>query len=242
MSGDVAGAGLEEVLEEWFARERDEIHTAFPGKVESYDPATQLANVLPLIRRPVPTTDGDHIYEDLPVLPLCPVLFPRAGNAFLHLPLETGHTGLVICCESAFKHWRQKTDASRGDPGDLRRHHLAHTVFLPANFYRKSQKLADASTESARIALGYDAGGAKIRVKPGVGREIEFDGNTVKLGATATKAIAVHQDNVLPSVDMATWMSQVATTINGVIPGSISPPAVTVIGNVQASTTKGKAE
>ena len=36
------------------------LHTALPGRVESYDPATQRADVQPLIRRRIPRAGTDR--------------------------------------------------------------------------------------------------------------------------------------------------------------------------------------
>ena len=52
------------------------------GRIESYDPATQRATVLPMVRHEVPQSDGSSEYEDLPPLPEVPVIQPRGGAFF----------------------------------------------------------------------------------------------------------------------------------------------------------------
>jgi hypothetical protein len=58
-----------------------EIHTAIPGRIESYDAATCLANVKPLLKRrfTVDNADGEIVQQDeeYPVIMAVPVSFCR---------------------------------------------------------------------------------------------------------------------------------------------------------------------
>lgn len=116
-----------------------------PGRVQSYDPATQTADIVPLVRKQVARPDGEYTFEALPVLPSVPVLFPRAGDWFMSLPIAEGTYGLVIVCAPAIGHWRVG-NGDVTDPGDLRRHHMAHAVFMPCGMVPRSEALERTGT------------------------------------------------------------------------------------------------
>jgi hypothetical protein len=161
-----------------------ELHTAFPARVQTYDAATQRADLVPLIKHPVPQPDGPSAYEDLPVLPSVPVLFPRAGAWFLSLPLAAGDTVLVIIQEAAAGHW----EAGDGDPqypGDLRRHHLANAVAY-AGYYPAARALTNAS--GANLVLGKDDG-SRIVIKPDLTVEIAGGAQFVALANLVQTAL-----------------------------------------------------
>jgi hypothetical protein len=110
---------LAEVMREILDARAAEIHTAIPGRVESYDATTQTADVQPLIP------------AGLPVVPSVPVRWPAAdgGASYLILPLAHDDTGLLICCERDIREWRRTGE--RGDAPDLAVHGLGSATFLP---------------------------------------------------------------------------------------------------------------
>lgn len=155
-----------------------------PGRVQSYDPDLQTADIVPLIRQQVPQPDGSYAMEDLPVVPSVPVCFPRSGDAMVTLPIAAGDTGLLIVCGPAIGHWRVG-DGDVTDPGDLRRFHLSHAVFLPVGLVPRSKALrstgaagATAPPESAPtgIVLGFDGDGSRVLVRANGSVDIETGG------------------------------------------------------------------
>lgn len=109
-----------EVLRRAFQFYLSELHTAQPGRVEQYHASEQMADVRPEVQ------PGG---EELPVLTSIPVIWPRGGDGFLHMPLRRGDTGLLVCCESDIGQWRERNGP--GDPGDVGRHELGFAVFIP---------------------------------------------------------------------------------------------------------------
>lgn len=141
------------------------IHTALPGRVESYDPATQRADVQPLIRRRVPKAGTDRrewVHEDLPLIPSVRVIHPRGGGAFVHLPIATGDTVLLVFCETGIGHW-EAGNGDMSDAGDERRHHLAHAVAIPG-FYPAAKNIPSEDANRREIVVGFE-GGATVRVR-----------------------------------------------------------------------------
>lgn len=112
---------LEEVLLDIFDERLSQLHTAMPGRVESYDPLTQTASVKPMLK-----LDG----RTLPVLPRVPIVFMRAGGFYLVAPLSKGDFVLLVATSSSIAEWRA-TDGREADPVDKRRHHLSSCVAIP---------------------------------------------------------------------------------------------------------------
>ena len=172
-----------------------EQHVALPGRVQIYDAATQTADVVPLVRHPVPQPDGSYALEDLPVVPSVPVVFPRTGRWMLTLPIVAGDTVQLLVNTAAIGHWRAGS-GDVTDPGDLRRQHLAHAVAIPG-LYARSAALGHASATD--LVLGDDQG-TRVAIKPdgtvtittgaGVALKIDADG-TVHLGGAAGEAVAM---------------------------------------------------
>src|SRR5690606_15352833 len=115
---------LGELLDGWREALQDELHTAFPARVESYDASTQTADVTPRVRRTLTAEDGTLEREAMPVLRAVPVVQPRAtsGGWFVHMPIAAGDEVLVICCERDITRWRGSGQIS--DAPDSRMHHL----------------------------------------------------------------------------------------------------------------------
>lgn len=172
-----------------------ERYTGCPGRVQRYDAATQTADVVPLVRHPVPQPDGSYTMEDLPVVPSVPVLMLRSGRMFFAPPLAPGDTVQLLVNTSAIGHWR----AGAGDvtdPGDLRRQHLSHAVAIPGLYVRR-KALAHASATD--LVMGDDEG-TRLAIKPdgtvtvttgaGVALQIEADG-TVHLAGAGGELVAM---------------------------------------------------
>lgn len=106
-----------------------DVWTSTIGRVESYDPATQTASVRPVVRRPLQAADGAIGHEDLPVVPNVPVLQPRSGGFFVHLPVAAGDAVLLVFTTDSFALWRESGDVV--NPGDLRRHNLSNAIAIP---------------------------------------------------------------------------------------------------------------
>ena len=106
-----------------------DVYTALPGRVESYDPKTQCADVLPLVKRPLPTADGDIVSEDLPIVPNVPICFPRGGAFTISWPIAPGDSVLLIVTTYAIGGWRASGKSS--EAGDVRLHSLGSSVAIP---------------------------------------------------------------------------------------------------------------
>lgn len=215
-----------DVLQAWLEEFGRELHTSFPARVQSYDATNQVADLVPLVRHPVPQADDSVVYEDLPVLPHVPIVFPRTGRWFLSLPIAVGDLVLVVCCESAIGHWHA-SDGGVTYPGDLRRFDLSHAVALPGLF-PQSKALANASATD--LVIGDDQG-SRITLKP--------DGTVEIAGNAAFVALANLVNNALSTI-RTTFNAHVHTGVSTGV-GSSGPPATPLVSLPDVSASKVKA-
>lgn len=150
---------LENVLRRVMESHQMDLHTALPGRIEKYDPARQVADVKPLIKRNF-VADDEDVVEALPIITDVPVQFPRAGNRFISLPIKPGDHCLLVFQERSIDKWQVSKDGDDTDPVDLRMHNLTDAVALPG-FYPDSKKLADADADN--IVIGED-GGVQVHI------------------------------------------------------------------------------
>lgn len=142
-----------------------DLHTALPGRVRSYDSASQTADIEPMIKRGVPTggEEDEVVLETLPVLPSVPVLFPSGGQCFVTFPLAVGDPVLLVFSERDTSHYRATGAVS--DPGVPTMHGLSGAVAIPCAFGPRSAAMSGVS--STDLVVGRQGGLANITVKSG---------------------------------------------------------------------------
>lgn len=164
------------VIRQAIEEELVELHTAIPGKVQTFNAASQVADIVPQFKRVIREADGTRAPETLPVIPSVPVLFPRAGAFFFSFPIVSGTTGLIILAEYSIDRWRQ--GGEQADPGDTRRHGLSGAVFLPG-LSVAADTIGD--FDPARMVFGVDGSNG-----------IDLDAAFTRLGmAAATEGIGL---------------------------------------------------
>jgi Phage protein Gp138 N-terminal domain len=123
-----------------------DVHTCFPARVVSYDASKQAARL-----RAGSWTDGFPIDDLIDV----PVVHPRGGAGFVHLPLQAGDWVLVLCAETALSRWKQqRTEGAEPDP---QRHSLNGALALPLGGI---DPIANLSTSAVTVL------GGEIRLGP----------------------------------------------------------------------------
>lgn len=174
----------EQLIRAWLDRHEIEVRGPMPGRIERYDAATQVADVKPMVRLPVPQPDDSVVQEDPPIIPCVPVLFPRVAGWFLSVPVAAGDFVLLVPCEGDWsRFWTGAGELS--DAEDTRRHHLAHCVALPMGLYPERQALARVSATD--LVMGSDAAsGPRVQLKAngsitiiaGTGSRVDMQGAT----------------------------------------------------------------
>lgn len=229
---------LEDLLDRFRGSIAEEIHTAVPGRVESYDAAAQVADVTPMVRRSMPRADGTRASETLPTIRAVPILWPRAGSWFVHMPLAAGDFVLLVMCERDPARWRVTGELS--DPIDRRSHHLSHAIGIPG-VYPRTKALAPTSTPADALVLGRESG-ATIRIQ--TDGEVVIDASLFRFGGVGAVLVAL---STLVDARIAALQLAHDTHTHLYSPGPL-PPVVTAppvpLAGPQASTaaTKTRAE
>ena len=198
------------------------IHVAMPGRIQSYDPVHQVADIVIGVKDsyPDPEGDGEYLHVNYPVLPAVPILWPRMGRWFMAMSVEPGDAVQVLFNSSAIGIWRRSPvvdnvegidRAMRGVHlvGDVARHHLTHAVaLLGLETFGRALNHAPMSGEPASdpeastvwgsdLADGtritiYGSGAVKITRGAAVVFQIDADG-TNHIGGAEGQAIATAQ-------------------------------------------------
>ena len=219
------------------------LHVSLPGSVETYDPALQVADVQPLLRRTLVATDGTELdAETLPILRGVPVAFPRGGGGFLSFPLVKGDFVHLVFVERSMDQWLNG-DGELTTPADFRMHSLSDPVAYPG-LYPRGRALADAHAEN--LVWGFE-GGAQVHVRPD--GEVHLAANEaadyVALADLVKGEISALRDTVNSLVTAYNAHIHVTTATIGAspTPGVISPTTSTAsppaaVGDVAAEKVK----
>ena len=136
---------------EYFLRD---VNVALPGKIDSYDPAEQKADVKPLVKRLLSTQDGGELVEELPIIPGVPVIFPRGGEFFISMPVKKDDYCLLVFCSFPVDQYK----AGKGKdapPQDFGMHDLSDAVAL-MGFAPFAKAIKDADADN--LVLGQEEG------------------------------------------------------------------------------------
>ena len=125
---------LTDLLEAFFSSKMSGVHTALPGRIESYDAEEKRVSVMPLINRRFRRLNGVKSY---PVVVNVPVVFPGTAQTVIQYPLARGDKCLLVFSESAMDEWLHGSGAE-SSPRDPRQFALADAICLPGLFPFKS--------------------------------------------------------------------------------------------------------
>ncbi len=185
----------------------EDTFVALPGTIQSYDPATQRADVVVGVRNPYadPGGSGQQLREDFPVIPHVRVLFPRMGSWFLAMSVQPGDAVQILVNTLTPEDWMTGNGEVR-DVGDTRRQHLAHAVALLGmevnpKALRHAPPAVAPTAATACLTLGsdldagtrlsiYGDGSVKITQGATVVAQIDVDG-TVHIGGAAGDFVAL---------------------------------------------------
>lgn len=162
---------LAEVLAAAMDSRLADVHTSVPGKIKSYDAATQKAEVEITVNRVELNSQGAAVYEEYPVLPNVPVAWPRGGGYSMQFPLDVGDHVLLVFGESDSSRWR--TSGEVGNPGEVQRHTLSYAYAIPC-IAPDDDTLPDGSAEA--LVTVPSGGHLSVRTDGGTADWVPLDG------------------------------------------------------------------
>lgn len=146
------------------------IHTSIPAIVETYDYKTQTAEVTPGVKRLL--QNGDVI--TLPKIVQVPVVFPSAGDALIHWPINRGDTVLLIFSERQIDEFLQSGKISK--PSQTRKNSLTDAIAISGILTLNKTGKAENNDD-----LIITKSGSKIVIKSN--GDVEISGENIKLGS-----------------------------------------------------------
>lgn len=127
----------------------NDIHTAVPGEIVSYDAAAGIATVKPTAS--FVTSDGAKL--EYPTITEAPVVFPFCQNAGVGVvyPLKPGDNCVIVFSEAELDAWRSGAESE----GSMR-FDLSSAMAVPVLFEGGCEASEKAVTENAVIAVASD--------------------------------------------------------------------------------------
>lgn len=101
------------------------VHTALPGVIVSYDSLDNSASVKPSINKAY----SDGTTQDLPIIQKVPIVFPVAGQATITFPINAGDPCLLIFIERSTEEWKRSGPDQA--PSDPRKFDLSDAIAIP---------------------------------------------------------------------------------------------------------------
>lgn len=135
---------IRRALDEAFAN----VNISMPGTIESFDPATGLADVRPGFKRVF--VDGDN--PDIPIIGSVPVVFPGSGAAFVRFPVKKGDTVLLQFSQRSIDQWTEK--GGQVDPIFDGRFQLSDAVAIVGLRWKGNALVANGGPDSVELANG----------------------------------------------------------------------------------------
>lgn len=175
------------------------MHTALPGEITAFDPASGMASVQPKAKFKKP--NGETM--DFPAVTGVPVVFPQSDSATIAWPMKPGDGCLLVFSESALDYWMygKETDT-------VLKFDLSSAIAIPNLYAKGSAAMQTACSEDAVVIV---AGGTTLKVAP--------DGVTVIGKLTVEGEIVAAGDvKANKSISLATH------THGGDSGGSTTPP------------------
>lgn len=151
------------------------VRVAMPGIIQSFDATEQTVTVQCAIREKI-NMDGNLSWQEIPLLLDVPIIFPRAGNYILTMPIQAGDECLVVFGDSCMDAWWQSGGVQ--NQIDCRRHDLSDGYAI-VGLYSQPRRITNYSTNTAQ--LRNISGSAYVELS---GNNVNIVGGNVTISAT----------------------------------------------------------
>lgn len=220
-----------------------QFRVSLPARVEKYDKDKQNVSVQPLIKRKF--REGGE--QSMPVLQDVPLIFPRAGGAFLTMPVKQGDGVLLVFADRSLDKWLAK--GGEVAPEDPRMHDVSDAVAIPGLY--SFQDFPQAAANNDDVQLHFN--GADILVKADGSIVLTtgnttatLDGSSIELNGSTLDITTSGNTTINPA--LLTINSDVIIngklTVSGEIEanGDISSQGLTFNNHVHGDVEPGNAE
>ncbi|RLB65477.1 MAG: hypothetical protein DRH08_07940, partial [Deltaproteobacteria bacterium] len=194
------------------------LHTALPGIITIFDPATQMATVQLAIKRIVQD-------EEIIIAPLLdvPVMQPSAGGFHVTMPITNGDECLVVFSERAIDNW--VTSGGIQKPIEYRHHNISD-AFAIIGVNSNPNAIPDYNPGS--LQLRNEAGDQSITLNPDNSIVIDTTTDVIVNSATTTvnsPEVEVNATNTVINTNTAqveAALSAILTTPNTTINSTVA--------------------
>lgn len=121
------------------------MHTCIPGEIDSVDPSTCTATVLPKMMFKKP--DGSKI--EYPKISGVPILFPKVAGVEIAYPLQKGDGCLILVAEQSLDLWMYGQDTATDLQFDM-----SNSVCLPMLSNKPNSAFATACSTGSLVING----------------------------------------------------------------------------------------
>ena len=131
----------------------EDMHTAVPATITSYDPSSGMAVVQPRAKFKKP--NGETM--DYPSVSGVPVVFPQSQNVTIAFPVKAGDGCLLVFSETAIDYWLYGKETATDLKFDL-----SSAIAIPNIAASGNDAMVEACAENAVVVK---ASGTKLKVK-----------------------------------------------------------------------------
>lgn len=160
------------------------VRVAMPGIIRSFDATEQTVTVQCAIREKI-NMDGNLSWQEIPLLLDVPIIFPRAGNYILTMPIQAGDECLVVFGDSCMDAWWQSGGVQ--NQIDCRRHDLSDGYAI-VGLYSQPRRITNYSTNTAQLrnlsgSAYVELSGDNVNI---VGGNVTISATSVTIGGSTT--------------------------------------------------------
>jgi len=199
-----------DAMELWLQSRMEQVHTAIPGRIQSYNPDTRLAVVKPSV---LPKSMHADTF-DIPPIADVPVVWPGTGEFTLEGNLSIGDGVLLLFTEAGIGNWLQSSADAPAE--DQTRFSLQDAIAIPGLFQPSRKPLHPArgaawGMRGESVSIGATRSGKAV----------------LSTEAGSLRSVLEALQNILPAMDAQ------LTELNAAVPGYISQ-AVSIVNALDA--------
>lgn len=152
---------LTELLLQFGRTLQSELWTALPGRINSYDPASQTGEIEVTLTVPTFDVAGTRTEHEIPLLLDVPIFFPNGGGYTLTFPVVKGDECLVVFSSRCIDQWWDKGGVQ--PQHELRMHDLSDGFAFVG--FRSKPKVLSPAPSTAGVELRADDGATKLSIE-----------------------------------------------------------------------------